>query len=167
MVASKLNEWLQIIASLGVLAGLVLVAYELKQSNSVAQAEHSRETYFAWLDIATIEMEGGMGRVVIKSYEEPDQLTSEELYDLNAWLISIMSLYAYGNDADKLGVSSQFSAIDEPYARYLFGSRYARHWFERNKFWLGSENEEVIGRVIQETPVMTKWPRFDEYYSHP
>ncbi len=167
MVASKLNERLQIIASLAVLAGLVLVAYELEQSNSVALAEHSRETYLAWLDLATIEVEGDLGRVVIKSYEEPDQLTSEELYDLNAWLISIMSLYAYGNKADELGFSVQSPVIDEPYARYLFGSRYARHWFERNKSWIGTKDEEVISRVIQEAPVMTKWPRFDEYYSHP
>jgi hypothetical protein len=167
MATSKLNEWLQVLAALGVIAGLVLVAYELKQNTSVAQAEHSRETYLAWLEIAAIEMEGDLGSVVIKSYEEPDQLTSEDLYDLNAWLISIMSVYAYGNDASELGISVQFSVINEEYAQYLFGSRYARQWFDRNRSWLGPENEEVISRVIQNTPVLTSWPRFDEYYSHP
>ncbi len=167
MVASKLNERLQIIASLAVFLGLILVVYELKLSNSVALAEHTRDAYYAWLDIASIEMEGDLGRVVIKSYEEPDKLTSEELFKLNAWLISIMSLFAYGHVADELGFSTIPPLIDEPYARYLFGSRYARQWFERNKFWVGTKNAEIISRVIQETPVMTKWPRYDEYYSNP
>jgi hypothetical protein len=167
MDTSKVNDWLQIIASLGVLAGLILVAFELKQNTAVAEAEHSRVTYLTWLDIAAIEMEGDLGRVVIKSYEEPDELTGEDLYSLNAWLISIMSLYAYGSDAMELDISIQFSVIDEDYARYLFGTRYARHWFERNRSWLGAANVEVIERVIQESPIMTEWPRLDEYYSPP
>lgn len=164
---SKLNDWFQALAALGVLAGLVLVAYELNQSTSVAKAEHSRETFLAWIDIASMEMEGELAKVVIKSYEQPDQLTAEELYNLNAWLIGVTSVYVYGNDAMQLGVSTEFSIIDEPYARYLFGSRFARHWFERNKSWLGTDNVEVINRVIQDSPVMTEWPRLEEYYSHP
>ena len=76
-----------------------------------------------------------------------------------------MSLYAYGHEARELGISIEFAVIEEPYARYLFGTRYARHWFQRNKNWLGAENVEVISSVIKETPVMTKWPRLEEYYS--
>ncbi len=167
MGTSKLNEWLQILASLGVLAGLILVAYELQQNTSVAKAEHSRDAFYAWLEIANIEMQGDLGRVVIKSYEEPDRLTPEDLYKLNAWLISIMSLYAYGQDANELGVAVRFSVIDDWYAEYLFGSKYSRHWFERNKGWLGEGNVEIITRVIQETPVMTEWPRSQEYFSQP
>lgn len=167
MRLSQLNEWLQVLAAIGVLAGLVLVAYEVNQNTSVAMAEHSRETYLAWIDIASMEMEGDLAGIVIKSYEQPDQLTAEELYKLNAWLISIMSVYVYGHDAMRFGVTTEFATLDEPYAKYLFGSRYARHWFERNKSWLGAENVEVINRVITETPVLTEWPRLSEYYSEP
>ena len=167
MTTSRANDWLQIIASLGVLAGLILVAFELRQNTSIAEAEHTRATFLAWLDVANIEVQGNLSATIIKSYEDPENLTPEELYNLNAWLISVMSIYAYGSYASSLGVSVQFSAIDEEYATYLFGSRYARHWFERNRSWLGDQNEEMISYVIQTNPIMTSWPRSEEYYSEP
>jgi hypothetical protein len=165
MNLSKLNDRLQTIASLGVLVGLALVAYELRQTTAISQAEHARETYLAWLDIADIELQGDLAPIIIRSYTEPDQLTADELYKLNSWLISVMSIYVYGNNAKELGVAAGFATIDIPYATYLFGSRFARHWFERNRLWLGEENIETIEQVIRDTPVMDRWPRYDEYYS--
>jgi len=72
-----------------------------------------------------------------------------------------------GYAANEMGIPSLYSALGEPYAEYLFASRYSRHWFERNKYWLGAGNVETISRVIESTPVATKWPRLEEYYSHP
>jgi len=105
--------------------------------------------------------------VVIKSVEQPDNLTAEDIYTLNLWLINIMSIYASGHEANEMGIPSAYSSFTEPYAAYLFASRYSRHWFERNKFWLGTQHAETIARVIESTPVATKWQRFEEYYSQP
>jgi hypothetical protein len=79
----------------------------------------------------------------------------------------ILSIYASNERADDLGVAAFTAVIDEPYANYLFASRYSRHWFERNKWWLGAHNVEVISRVIEKTPVATEWQRLGEYYSPP
>jgi len=42
MQNSKVNEWLQIIASLGVILSLLIVAYEIRESNRIATAEAIR-----------------------------------------------------------------------------------------------------------------------------
>jgi len=167
MQTSKLNDLLQILASCGVLVGLFVVAYELKQNTTIAAAEQSRETFTVWTDVAAINVETDIGMVVIKSVDQPDNLTAEELFRLNAWYVMILSIYASNERADDLGVSAVTTIIDEPYANYLFASRYSRHWFERNKWWLGARNVEVISRVIQTTPVATEWQRLGEYYSSP
>lgn len=167
MQSSKLNNYVQIQATLGVLVGLFVVAYELRQNTTLAAAEHSRELYSAWIDIASFEAENNIGEVVIKSVEQPDSLTAEDLYKLNLWLINIMSIYTSGYEANESGIPSNFSDVGESYGRYLFASRYSRHWFERNKFWLGAGNVETISQVIESTPVATKWQRLEEYYSQP
>jgi len=91
MQSSKLNNYLQVLASVGVLIGLFVVAYELRQNTSIAAAEHSRELHLAWIDIASFESESNIVEVVIKSVEHPDSLTAEDLYKLNSWLINILS----------------------------------------------------------------------------
>lgn len=167
MQSSKLNNYLQILASSGVLIGLIVVSYELRQNTAIAAVEHSRELYLSWIDIASFEGENNIGEVVIKSVEQPDSLTAEELYKLNLWLINILSIYTSGYDANENGIPSRYSSLGESYAEYLFASRYSRHWFERNKIWLRAGNVETISRVIESTPVSTKWQRMEEYYSQP
>ncbi len=43
MNSSKLNEWLQITTSLGVIAGLIIVGYEINQNTRLAKALKSEE----------------------------------------------------------------------------------------------------------------------------
>ena len=48
---STLNDWLQVIAALAVLAGLLLVLQELRLNNNIATAERISEVYLDWSDI--------------------------------------------------------------------------------------------------------------------
>jgi hypothetical protein len=167
MKSSKLSNLFQILASIGVLIGLIAIAVELKQNTAIATAEHTREFFLAWLDVSALEVESDIGEIVIKSIEQPDSLTADDLYKLNSWLIMIMSLYASMTPLVELGIAEEVSTMDEAYAGYLFASKYSRQWFERNRRWLGAQNEEVISRAIESTPVSTKWRRLEEYYSQP
>lgn len=167
MQSSKLNNYIQILASFGVLVGLFVVAYELRQNTTIAAAEHSRELYLAWIDLASFENESNISEVLVRSVEQPDSLTAEDLYKLNSWFVSVLAIYVSGYEANEMGIPSQFSSLDETFATYLFASKYSRHWFERSKYWLGPENTETITRVIETTPVATKWQRLEEYYSQP
>jgi hypothetical protein len=85
MQTAKLNDWLQILASCGVLIGLFVVAYELKQNTAIAAAEHSREMFIVWTNVAAMDIETDIGTVVVKSVDQPDNLTAEELFRLNSW----------------------------------------------------------------------------------
>lgn len=168
MTSSKLNDKLQIFTSIGVLIGPFVVAYELNQARRIATAESSQAFFLAWLDVSSLEIESELGQLVIKPYEQPDELTADDVYKLNSWMIMVMSMYASVEPLLDLGIAdNNVNAMDDVYAEYLFGSRYARDWFERNKSWLGDRNVEIISHAIETTPVATKWKRLDEYYSQP
>lgn len=48
MQISRVNEKLQFFAAVGVLAGLILVAYEIRQNNDLAEADAVRAMLAGW-----------------------------------------------------------------------------------------------------------------------
>ena len=162
MKSSRLNEWLQILASLGVLIGLVVVAYEIKQNTQTAQAEFYRESYSMWMHVSTVEIETDIDEIIVKSITSPESLSPGELVELNAYFTMVTSVYDNGARAKELGIATPTSLISESDARYYFSSEISRRWFEANKIWIRPENVEVISRVIDSTPAINKWEQFEE-----
>jgi hypothetical protein len=162
MKSSRLNEWLQILASLGVLIGLVVVAYEIKQNTETAQAEFYRESYSMWMHVSTVEIETDIDEILVKSITNPESLSPGELVELSAYFVLVMSIYDNGARAKELGIATPTSLIRELDARYYFSSEISRQWFEANKNWMRPENVEIISRVIHSTPATTKWEQVEE-----
>ncbi len=157
MNTKKLNEWLQIVASLGVLVGLLIVAYEVRQTTYVAKAEHTRAAYSMWIDLSGIELEADLDRAIITAIENPEQLTSRDKFKISSWLTAVVSVYDYSALASDLSDYSPLAVIQEEDAQLYFASEYARLWFESNKRWITPPTAEVISRVIEKTPVPTTW----------
>ncbi len=162
MKSSRLNEWLQILASLGVLIGLFVVAYEIKQNTEIAQAEFYRESYNMWMHVSTVEIETGIDEIFVKSIVDPESLSPGELFKLNAYFILVTSVYDHGARANEYGIATSNSLIRESDAQYYFASEISRQWFEANKHWMRPENVEIISRVIQTTPISTSWEPLED-----
>ena len=67
MKISRFNDGLQLFASVGVLAGLMLVAFEIRQNNDLAEADSVRAMLVGWQQIAMSEYETDSTILVIKS----------------------------------------------------------------------------------------------------
>ena len=157
MNTTKLNEWLQIAASIGVLIGLLIVAYEIRQNTSVAEAEHSRALYTMWLDLSSAEMESDVGRSLIAAIENPKRLTTEDKFRINSWLTAVVSINDYVSRAIDLEIAPSWAAMQEGDARYYFASEYARKWFAVNRSWIRPAVAETISRAIDEALLPTTW----------
>jgi len=165
MDSAKLNDWLQIAASLGVLVGLLVVAFEIRQNTTVAQLEHSRALYSMWLDLSGIELESGVDEAVILAIENPDQLTASEKFKIQSWLVAVVSVYDYQILEQGLAGDLIQSTIEEKAARFYFASEYSRDWFESAKGWIMPENAEVIARVIEESPTAKTYDEASGLYN--
>ena len=165
MNTSKLNEWLQIAASVGVLIGLLVVAYEIRQNTTVARAEHSRAIYSLWVDLSGVDLDNGVAEAFITAIENPGQLTAADKFKLSSWLTAVVSVFDYTTLESDLGASEIPSTIDEDDARYYFASEYARDWFEFSKRWINPANVEVISRAIEEFPIAKTYDEASGFYS--
>ena len=153
MNSSKINEYLQILASIAVLVGLLLVAYEVRQINHLAEAETVRELVLSWSDISLASLEKDVSTLRLKSWENPDELTEEEILQLNEWMsLVIYQLMAEGS-MERRGLGFD---TDETFDEYLaknfhsfFGYRFGRAWYLANRYWIPPQLTAVMDRELE------------------
>ena len=158
MDIKRTNDLLQSLASIGVLIGLIVVAYELRQNTVFAEAEYNETTYSMWMQATAIEVETDIGEIFIRSIENPDDLSRPEQFRLNSWYTHIVSIYDHGDSARELGVSNPLSGVvPEADAVYYFSSEYGRRWFESNRYWIRPKVAETISSAIDGVSTQTEW----------
>ena len=159
MRGTRINEWLQVLASVGVLVGLLLVAYEIRESNRVATSESVRGIEDCFIIVSVSEYETNISELIVKSVEKPGQLLASEKLRLNAYLSTVIGCYNRWQNMHRLGVSG-WDGLDDlrGVAHLYFGSAFGRAWFEENKSWIKPDMVKVIETELATTPVRTELP---------
>ena len=161
MQISKVNEWLQLVASIGVLIGIILVAQEIRQNNELAELTTWNNLYQGWEVISMSEYESDIHELFVKSIENPEDLSTVDMMKLGSSLTAIVLAYGQNSTA-----YFDYGLTDDPTEDFIFAAqqyfsgRFARSWFVENKPWLEvyiPEMTEVIGREIEATPVETSY----------
>ena len=158
MQTSKLNEWLQLLASVSVLAGLLLVAYEIRRNNTLAEAESIRSMLEGWDRVFISQYETDIAELITKSREEPENLTLSEIDRLDGWMSAISNQYlvtfemayrdlGYGGAGNPFDPAEDLAAAVNGY----FGTAFGRAWYEENKFWFNTQMREVLDRELAAT----------------
>ena len=111
MRKSRWIDGLQFFASLGVLAGLILVAYEIRQNNDLAQADAVRAMLVGWQQIAISEYETDIVSIYIKSIEDPENLTPAEIGKMSAWLTVVVNQYMLTFSMDERDLGSNYGDV--------------------------------------------------------
>lgn len=155
MTARNTKEWLELAALFAVIAGLLLVAYEIRQANVFAKAETENSIYAGWETLSMAEIESGINTVVAIAREDPSSLTTAEKLDLSDHLTAVISLYQrngimfYEYD---LAADPMYSDV----GGYYFDHPYARDWFESSESWIRKETPELADEIrkhIESTPL--------------
>lgn len=153
MQDSKISEWLQIIAALGVLVGLLLVAYEIRESNRVSISEGSRSVAENFRQLSISEYETDIHDLLAKSIENPEELSTAEFMRLNSYFTAIVQTFGIWEGSYNLGTARQdgIEALKEN-ANFYFGSKFGRAWFDENKDWIRPEIADAISTGLDATP---------------
>ena len=163
---SKFAEWLQTAVAVSVLAGVLLVAWELTQNNKLAGYERIADVNQMWADIYDFEHENAVWLSYKKSIENPQDLTDEELLTLDSWmnrLMDVMVLNAMQNREH--GISSGPMARPDVYVDDYFGSPFTRAWLIDAKDWYMEDAPELVEILIEEfreTPALSEYDRFEQ-----
>ena len=86
METSKINSWLQIGSNVGLIAGLLLVAVQIKQNTEIAEHEQYSNRYSLLSDRSIAMLGENPSAVLAKSLMSPQNLTPEEMHIVDAWL---------------------------------------------------------------------------------
>ncbi len=135
MITTKVNSWLSFGANIGVVIGLVLVAYQINQEAELTKIQLFSEATSSRKEFNQAMMGGDPMEVVAKSIERPHELTLSELQLMDMYFISAL------NELRRLELLSQagldVDAEVEGFHVFYFGSNFAQAWFQE----YGGENE--------------------------
>ena len=87
---SKLVNWLQVSANIGIVLGLVLVGLQIKQSSDLAKIELLYEESRRFVEFETMVVGENAAEVWAKSLEEPENLTLAEVRIMESLLWSFV-----------------------------------------------------------------------------
>ena len=159
MKFSAINEYLQTFATLGAIVGLLTVAYEIQQSNRVAQSENIADVWGQWISTSTALIESDIAVTRAKAMTSPEELTLAEKINLGSYLQNWVFLYEHNvNSSYLLGLASEddlTTLLEEvsQEAPSIFGSSWSRAWLVENKYWIAPPIFEAIERGLEGVPV--------------
>ncbi len=150
MQVSKIKEWLQVVGSFGVLAGLILVALQIQQNTMLVRAELNSNAWDAWIEIDASKQGENFAGVLAKAIESPRDLTIAEMIELDGYLYTYLDQLVRENEMYQLGIFNfppgelvRISIYD------YFGNEFAQSWWAETKWKFGSEIVEIIDREME------------------
>lgn len=156
---SRISEWIQIAASVGVLVGLLLVAVEIRESNKYATSESVGAMNDAWTNYYLVGVESAITDVLQKSYEDPHNLSTAEVMRLVHWYDSFVNLYTWNLRAYELDTADIDPIPGFAYdAEFLFGSPFGRAYLEYARTWARPELIEAADEALSDIEPTTVPP---------
>jgi len=160
LTSTKLSDWLQILAAIGVIAGLVFVAEEIRQNNRLARAESVREIYLVWQDIYRFGYAHDVQLLLQKSIEKPSELTDAEILRLSEYYFMVLDAYLV-----QVAMHERFDLAYNAYD-YLFDlapmftSEFGRNLLRENEQNIGAESDAFLDALkaeVDKSPIRTEY----------
>jgi hypothetical protein len=150
---SRLVNWLQVVANIGIVLGLVLVGVQIKQSSDLARIELLYEESHRFVELETKVVGENAAAVWAKSIEEPEKLTLEEIRIMEAILWSFVEQLRGTYRLAELGLIEEDdwrNRVENEVTFYL-SDPYSRAWW---KNYAGPDKNNIpkeLLAVIQAT----------------
>ena len=128
-----MNSWLTLAANVGVLAGLILVAVQIRQNTRVTKAQMANDWYLADMELELAMMGENPAASWTKAVYSPDELTHQDAAILDRY-------FNYGLvQLQRLHQMSEWGMADDrwkdriSYLRWHLGNDVGRRWWAHFK----------------------------------
>ena len=131
MKSKQLNDWLQFMASVGVVVGLMFVALELRENSKVATEQGISAMSGAYSNFLSRLDDPSARDILIRAIEESGELSLEESLQLTSLYLELLN----GAEADFVigesrGLSSDVSVTDALSATVWLSNRHGREFWK-------------------------------------
>jgi hypothetical protein len=160
MKRAEINEYIQTGAAIVAIVGIFLLGYEVKQSNSLATQQASSQSWTNWIDYYSSTIEAGMSETIMKSHNDPENLTPAEKYDLHLQISGFLFLFA--SDLDVFSFTDSGVVDEEVEAAIEFLSDSLAYPYGRA--WAHEHIREYLPPSVAQR-VLTRLDVLPEYWS--
>lgn len=132
---SRINKWLTLGANLGVLVGLFLLVFELRQNADLAIAQFRLDRSIAYDQFEQISIDPSFAEVWSKSVLDPQALTPAEYRILDSYLALRTTIWARTYRIEQAGYAPKGDTENDMrrYAGIWFGNSFAKAWWVNEK----------------------------------
>ena len=138
MNASKLNDWLQVTAAVGVIAGLVLVAYEIRVSNRIGLDQANSESMSKYAEVIAVYSSAEGADLFVRA-NEGDVLSRQEMARFDEMLALSIGAVFYDwsvNQSGTISTAGDFTEFYAPTIQWYLGSDIGRRkWATDSANW--------------------------------
>jgi len=128
------REIAEVTGVVSVVAGLMLVAYQINQATRIASAQARAEYSAGWRSVDATRQSENFAEVLAKSIYHPNELTPGEVLELDAYYTGIMDQIESAKANWEAGIrSSHWSTTVDFLAPTYFGNEFARAWWNQSK----------------------------------
>lgn len=151
MIKATLGQWITAATNFAVLVGVLLVVYELRQNAELARLEMLQTQIGAFQQAEAAFFDPRISQVWVKSFKEPESMTLAEIRAMDSYMaIHLNQMYrVYEQERKGLvesGETLEWMQGDFP---YLFGSRFAKAWWEELGQYWPSEFVELARPIVE------------------
>ncbi len=133
---------------LSVVAGLLLVAYQIDQANNFASAQARAEFSAGWRSVDSTRQSENFAEVLAKSIYHPNELTPGEILELDAYYVGIVDQLLSAKADWEAGVrSSNWRVTVDFVAPAHFGSEFSRDWWNFSKGAYAKSDGELVAAM--------------------
>jgi hypothetical protein len=134
MKSKQLNDWLQVMASIGVVIGLTFVALELRENSRIATEQGISAMSGAYSNFLSRLDDPSARDVLIRAMEETDELSLDESFQLASLYLELLN----GAEADFVigesrGLSSDVSVTGGLSTTVWLSNRHGRAFWEKTR----------------------------------
>ena len=150
MNTTKLNDWMQIAAAAGVVAGLALVAYEVRVSNRIGLEQANAQSMSIYGAVNELYSTPDAADLFIRA-NEGDELSRKEMVRLdnllNAWIGAVFYDWTLSNTGT-IAFESSFADSYTPAIQWYLGSEIGRRKWETDKGEWESAFAEIVASAL-------------------
>ena len=148
----RLNRWLTLAANIGVVLGLIILIFEVRQNASLTRTEMQIERNSMLIEIEFSISSPETARAWVKSIRTPEEMSDVEIIIVEAHLVASMLQWDLMFHMQSGGLVSAEEAKQHILntAQYYFGSTFAKNWWHRQiGGWDGTPMMEVAGPIVE------------------
>ncbi len=162
MDAGKMGNWLQVGANLGIILGLVLVGFQLKQNTDLLRVQLLYEESQSFINHERQMMGDNPAEAWAKALENPEGLSPAEFRVMDAYLYAMSEQWRASHRLRELGILNdewKDRLVEE--ASFYLGNPFGRAWWNlyRREIQLPVEMVEIVEEELKASPDYTLWYR--------